>query len=172
MSFFSRLSNLISGFSHTLINNIEQDNPGIREEMRKQEIHKQNKDLQEAMTHLKLLEMKLEKQLATAPEEKHAEIQAEIDKHKAERKEIAQLLTANNNRRATEAFADIQSQISQESEADEAIGRLKAHTEVVEHLITKPTPTRKSSVTKESTSPPSDTEDAPSQETPKPKRSL
>lgn len=169
MSFFSRLSNLISGFSHTLINNVEQNNPAIKEELRKQEIHKQNKDLQEAMTHLKILENKLETQRKTATEEEAVVIEAEIEKHRSERKKIEQLLQANRNRSATEPFAEYQNQRKQESEAEEAIGRLRAHTEVLEHLIKEDATTKRPIHKKKQEIESNITE---KDDTPKPKRTL
>ena len=48
MSFFSRLSNLVSGFSNNMLNRLEEGNPQLKKAQRKQEMNKLNHELQEA----------------------------------------------------------------------------------------------------------------------------
>ena len=165
MSFFSRLSNLVSGFSNGILDRFEENNPQIKDAQRKQDIAKQNKDLKEAAAGLLVLEKELEAELEQAPPERKEQILQKIQEYQDQRKEMQSLIVQNRKRRHTAGLQDVADLINQESSAEESLGLLRARTEVLESMVSssKPSvqkvPKRSSS---DETSDPKDEEPAPS----------
>jgi hypothetical protein len=143
MSFLSRLSNLVSGFSHSLLNEIESNNPGIQRELRKKEIHKQNANLKDASARLLRLEQDLMKRLPSATEEEQPLMQQKIEEYRNERKSIQDTIKKNQDLAHHSDLEQVQAHISSESAAEESLGRLRARTEVLTHLSNPNTPSRK-----------------------------
>ena len=135
MSFFSRLSNLVSGFSHGLLNRIEDNNPELKQAQRKQDIAKQNKELKEAAAGLLVLEKGLEAELPKASESRQAEIQNKIQEYQSQRKEMLSLISQNQQRKHTAGLSDVQNMLNQESAAEDSLGLLRARTEVLESML-------------------------------------
>ena len=135
MSFFSRLSNLISGFSNGILDRFEENNPQIKDAQRKQEIAKQNKDLKEAAAGIRVLEKELEAELEHASPERKEEILQKIQEYQAQRKEMQDLIGQNQKRRQTAGLQDVADLINQESAAEESLGLLRARTEVLESMV-------------------------------------
>ena len=135
MSFFSRLSNLVSGFSNGILDRFEENNPQIKEAQRKQEIAKQNKDLKEAAAGLLVLEKELEAELEQASPERKEELLQKIQEYQTQRKEMLSLIGENQKRRHTAGLQDVADLINQESAAEESLGLLRARTEVLESMV-------------------------------------
>ena len=155
MSFFSRLSNLVSGFSNGILDRFEENNPQIKDAQRKQEIAAQNKELKEAAAGLLVLEKELEAELERASPERQGSIRLKIQEYQAQRKEMLDLIGQNQNRRHTAGLQDVADLINQESAAEESLGLLRARTEVSESMISSSTsitkPVKKTSSSAETT---------------------
>ena len=143
MSFFSRLSNLVSGFSNGILDRFEENNPQIKEAQRKQEIAKQNKDLKEAAAGLLVLEKELEAELEQASPERKEELLQKIQEYQTQRKEMLDLIGENQKRRHTAGLQDVADLINQESAAEESLGLLRARTEVLESMVSSSSSTSK-----------------------------
>lgn len=138
MSFFSRLSNLVSGFSNGILDRFEESNPQIKDAQRKQEIARQNKELKEAAAGLLVLEKELEAELEQATIERKEQILQKIQEYQEQRKEMLDLIAQNQKRRHTAGLQDVADLINQESAAEESLGRLRARTEVLESMVSAP----------------------------------
>ena len=161
MSFFSRLSNLVSGFSNGILDRLEENNPQIKDAQRKQDIAKQNKELKEAAAGLLVLEKELEAELENASPERQESIRLKIQEYQAQRKEMQDLIAQNQHRRHTAGLQDVADLINQESAAEESLGLLRARTEVLESMVSSSTPTTKPVKKTSSSSEPTQTEEEP-----------
>ncbi|MAA79920.1 MAG: hypothetical protein CL916_11755 [Deltaproteobacteria bacterium] len=166
MSFFSRLSNLVSGFSNGILDRFEENNPQIKDAQRKQEIAKQNKDLKEAAAGLLVLEKELQAELEQASPERKEQILQKIQEYQDQRKEMLDIIGQNQKRKHTAGLQDVADLINQESAAEESLGLLRARTEVLESMVSSSTssnkPVQKKSPSDDSTDP-KDEDPAPSQ---------
>lgn len=158
MSFFSRLSNLVSGFSNGILDRFEENNPQIKDAQRKQDIAKQNKELKEAAAGLLVLEKELEAELEHASPERQESIRLKIQEYQAQRKEMLDLIGQSQNRRHAAGLQDVADLINQESAAEESLGLLRARTEVSESMLSS-TPTRKPLKKTSSSAEPTQTEE-------------
>ena len=135
MSFFSRLSNLVSGFSNGILDRFEENNPQIKDAQRKKDIAKQNKELKEAAAGILVLEKELEAELDQASPERKEQILQKIQEYQDQRKEMQDLIGQNQTRRHTAGLQDVADLINQESAAEESLGLLRARTEVLESMV-------------------------------------
>ena len=169
MSFFSRLSNLVSGFSHNLLDQIEKDNPGIQRELRKKEIQKQNRNLRDASARLMKLEQERQKELVSATEEEKHAIQQKIEEYQKDRKSIEATIKENQDLTHHSDLEQMKAHISSESAAEESLDRIRARTEVLTNISRPNVPSKKSTTS----NPEIETQkESDTQESTKPKRTL